>query len=137
MKRISTLAFPLILACLLPALATAVETTIEYQLPVEDCGGNPVGDILEMEIYISAGPIPASDVPCPAPGAQPDEPPESYSSLIAGDTSRGSVQVDLFPGPYYARARVRTADGWSNLSNQLHLVVPGRPAAPVIIRFGT
>lgn len=126
----------LALIALLPALALATETTIEYDLPTTDCAGQPIGDILEMEIYISAGPIPASDLTCPEQGGAVDEPPASYSSLIAGDTSQGSVTVDLFPGPYFARARVRTADGWSNLSNQAELVVPGRPSAPVIIRFG-
>lgn len=121
--------------------ALAAPVTIEYQLPTETCEGQPIaaGEIEAMEIYVSAGPIPASDVACPDPGQPVDPVPQSYSTMIEATDQSGSVTVDLIGGQtYHVRARVRTAaGGWSNLSNEMTKAVPAAPvSAPVLIRIG-
>lgn len=128
------------LLALVAPLALATPVIIEYELPSETCDGQPIdsAQLEAMEIYVSAGPIPASDQECPPPGGEVDQPPESYSTMIEAADQSGAVTVDLIGGQtYYIRARVRAAEGWSNLSNERQVSVPTRPVrAPVLIRIG-
>lgn len=116
----------------------ARETTMDYELPTECCDGRSLSpdDIQTLEIYISAGPIPAADVPCAATEAERDSPPDSFSELIQTGDLTGSVSIDLFPGPYFARGRVQSVEGeWSNFSAEIQLTVPGPLRPPVILRW--
>lgn len=118
--------------------AEARETTLAYELPVEYCDGRalPLDEIQTLEIYVSAAPIPAADVDCASTAAEVDTPPDSFSELIQTGDPTGSVTIDLFPGPYFARGRVQTVDGdWSNFSGQVDLQVPGPGRPPVILRW--
>jgi len=119
--------------------AAAATATIQWELPTEDCAGQPVGTIEQVEIFLATSPIAASGQECPADGVV-DAPPADFDQAIdAGDQDR-SLTVELTAGQtYYARMRVRTADGWSNLSNEVSLDLPEEsvpPGAPLIINFG-
>lgn len=135
MRNALTLIVALLLA---PAIALAAPVTIEYQLPTQDCDNQPIGEILEAEFYVSAGPIAASDTVCPALGEPVDTVPTEFSARLDGTGSNGVLQVELIGGvTYFVRGRVRTAAGWSNLSNEMSFAVPERPGkAPILIRIG-
>ena len=120
--------------------ALAVETVIAWQLPATDCDGQaiPSGSITQIELYISAVPIPASGVDCATSPANTDEPPASFSSRVESTASNGQVTVDLIGGvTYYVRGRIRNADGWSNFSNQIERFIPRAPLRAPVIVWGT
>lgn len=143
MMRAAALAFALLLALLglMPAAYAAegdvfVPVSIRYQLPSTDCLGQPLEPdaLAALEIYVSAGPIPASDQPCPPPGEPVDEPPASFSTRIQVEPQNGTVTRELAAGvEYYMRARVQdTAGRWSNLSAQITRDLRSPPTAPTI-----
>jgi len=119
--------------------AYAADVTIQWQLPTEDCNGNPVA-VEQVEILIDTASIPASDQLCPREGGTVDAVPTGLDQVIDAGDRDGSLTVNLTAGQtYYARMRVRTGFGWTNLSNEMSVTIPPDAApgsAPILLNFG-
>ena len=126
----------LLLTLLFAANAYATDVTLTLNLPTRDCEGATIdpATLGPSEIYISPAPIPASGLSCSTPE---DAPPTGFTpvSLAAGLTQ---VTVDLAPGTYFFRYRVRGPGAlWSNFSGEVtHTVGPVQVLPPTVLIIG-
>ena len=128
----------LVMALAFASAANAADVLLQWTLPATDCQGDvqPIAD--ELEIFVADAPMLSDDTPC---DDVTDERPAGGNVVLTASTpnaAQGDLPISLLGGAtYYARARLRVGDEWSDLSGQITIDVPkGVLQVPVIIQIG-